>query len=157
MNYIPCQADGYGQPGSDHASSRTEPDNAERLTGIYGSDAAHTVSELLPGRFRSSGRVGLLSETPGARQGRARGVPDRIVIGGGSRSLTGTPRRRSPAVRQVRSPGTQSLHARGRPPEVQAPLCAESRYRSGPRLLRLPVPIPRPPITRYLEARTCIT
>ena len=30
-------------------------------------------------------------------------------------------------------------------------------YRSGPRLLRLPVPIPRPPITRYLEARTCIT
>ena len=35
MNDLPGQANGYGQPGSDHASSRTEPDNAERLTGIY--------------------------------------------------------------------------------------------------------------------------
>jgi hypothetical protein len=37
MNDLPGQANEYGQPGSDHASSRTEPDNAEHLTGIYGS------------------------------------------------------------------------------------------------------------------------
>ena len=38
MNGLPGQANGYGQPGNDHASSRTEPGNAERLTGIYGSE-----------------------------------------------------------------------------------------------------------------------
>jgi len=38
-NDFPHQADGYGQAGDVHASSRTDPDNAERLTGIYGSDA----------------------------------------------------------------------------------------------------------------------
>jgi hypothetical protein len=31
------QANGYGQADSDHPSSRTDPDDAERLTGIYGS------------------------------------------------------------------------------------------------------------------------
>jgi hypothetical protein len=31
------QSNEYGQAGSDHASPRTDPDNAERLTGIYGS------------------------------------------------------------------------------------------------------------------------
>ena len=36
MNDFTRQADGYGQPGSDHASSRTNPGSAERLTGIYG-------------------------------------------------------------------------------------------------------------------------
>jgi hypothetical protein len=37
MNDLPGQANGYGLPGSDHASSRTEPDNAERLNGATGS------------------------------------------------------------------------------------------------------------------------
>jgi hypothetical protein len=32
------QANGSVQAGRDHASSRTDPDNAERLTGIYGSE-----------------------------------------------------------------------------------------------------------------------
>ena len=31
--------DEYGQPGGDHATSRTDPDDVERLTGIYGPDA----------------------------------------------------------------------------------------------------------------------
>jgi hypothetical protein len=35
------QANEYGQTDGDHASSRTDPDDAERLTGIYRSDA-HT-------------------------------------------------------------------------------------------------------------------
>jgi hypothetical protein len=34
-----CQANGSGQADSDHASSRTDPNGAEHLTGIYGSDA----------------------------------------------------------------------------------------------------------------------
>jgi len=37
-NNIPRQADRYGQPGRDHPSARTDPDDAERLTGIYGSE-----------------------------------------------------------------------------------------------------------------------
>src|SRR5262245_46869435 len=32
------QTNGYGQTDGDHASSRTDPDDAERLTGIYGSE-----------------------------------------------------------------------------------------------------------------------
>ena len=35
---FPRQADGYGQAGGDHASLRTDPDDDERLTGIYGTD-----------------------------------------------------------------------------------------------------------------------
>ena len=38
VNDFPCRANGYGQASGDHASSRTSLDNAERLTGIYGSD-----------------------------------------------------------------------------------------------------------------------
>lgn len=37
VNDFPRQANGYGQTASDHASSRTDPDEAERRTGIYGS------------------------------------------------------------------------------------------------------------------------
>ncbi len=33
---FPRQANGSGQADGDHASSRTDPDGAERLTGIYG-------------------------------------------------------------------------------------------------------------------------
>jgi hypothetical protein len=33
------QSDECGQAGGGHASSRTDPDTPERLTGIYGSDA----------------------------------------------------------------------------------------------------------------------
>ncbi len=36
-NNFPGQADGYGQATDDHPSSRTNPDDAERRTGIYGS------------------------------------------------------------------------------------------------------------------------
>src|SRR5229473_3055540 len=39
------QADEYGQAGGDHASSRTHPDDAERQTGIYGSDARRPPRE----------------------------------------------------------------------------------------------------------------
>ena len=48
---------------------------------------------------------------PGQR--RARSVPDRTVIYGDLRSLTGTPRWRSPAAGLVRPPGSQSLQAGG--------------------------------------------
>jgi hypothetical protein len=34
---FPRQANGSGQADGDYASSRTDPDDAERLTGIYGS------------------------------------------------------------------------------------------------------------------------
>jgi hypothetical protein len=37
-NDFMCQANEYGQAGGDHARSRTDPDDAERLTGIYGSE-----------------------------------------------------------------------------------------------------------------------
>jgi hypothetical protein len=37
-NDFPRQTNEYGQTDGDHASSRTDPDDAERLTGIYGSD-----------------------------------------------------------------------------------------------------------------------
>ncbi len=37
-NDFPRQANGFGQASGDHASSRTDPDDAERLTGIYGSE-----------------------------------------------------------------------------------------------------------------------
>jgi hypothetical protein len=37
-NDFPHSANGSGRANSDHASSRTSPDSAERLTGIYGSD-----------------------------------------------------------------------------------------------------------------------
>jgi hypothetical protein len=40
---FPRQANGYGQAGDDHASSRTDPDDAERLTGIYGFKGAHSA------------------------------------------------------------------------------------------------------------------
>jgi hypothetical protein len=36
-DFLRC-ANGSGQANGDHASSRTNPDDAERLTGIYGSD-----------------------------------------------------------------------------------------------------------------------
>jgi hypothetical protein len=44
-------------------------------------------------------------------QERARGVPDRTVVCGASRSLTGTPRGRSPAAGQFKPPCPQSLQA----------------------------------------------
>jgi hypothetical protein len=43
---------------------------------------------------------------------RARSVPDRTVISGESRSLTDTPRWRSPVASQVERPALQSLQAR---------------------------------------------
>ena len=46
-----------------------------------------------------------------AHRRRARDVPDWTVISGESRSLTGTPRRRSPAVGQVGQPEARSLQA----------------------------------------------
>ena len=37
---FPRQADEHGQAAGDHARSRTDPNNSERMTGIYGSDAS---------------------------------------------------------------------------------------------------------------------
>jgi len=37
-NDFPRQSDGSGRAAGDHASSRTDPDDTERLTGIYGSE-----------------------------------------------------------------------------------------------------------------------
>jgi hypothetical protein len=37
-NDFPRQVDGYEQTAAGHASSRTDPDDAERRTGIYGSE-----------------------------------------------------------------------------------------------------------------------
>jgi hypothetical protein len=37
-NNFPRRVDGYGQTVGDHARPRTDPDDAERLTDIYGSD-----------------------------------------------------------------------------------------------------------------------
>ncbi len=42
-NNFPRQADGYGQADGGHPSSRAGPDDTERLTGIYGSDVAHSA------------------------------------------------------------------------------------------------------------------
>lgn len=47
------QANEYGQTDGDHASSRTDPDDAERLTGIYGSEGMPLlVSNRLPSFLR---------------------------------------------------------------------------------------------------------
>jgi hypothetical protein len=46
-NEFPRKADGPGQTRGDHASSRTDPENAERLTGIYGSDCKRLVGPNL--------------------------------------------------------------------------------------------------------------
>jgi hypothetical protein len=35
---VPTQANRYGQTARDHPASRTDPNDSERLTGIYGSD-----------------------------------------------------------------------------------------------------------------------
>jgi hypothetical protein len=65
-------------------------------------------------------RVGLPSydsepprQTDSYCPGRARGVPDRTVISGESRSLTDTPHRRSPAKSQVGRSRPQCLQAGG--------------------------------------------
>jgi hypothetical protein len=62
-------ADGCGQAGGDHPSSRTDPDDAERLTGIYGSVPVgrwrEAAAEPLPvlGPEGPAVRVGLPPET----------------------------------------------------------------------------------------------
>ena len=53
----------------------------------------------------SNGRLGKASTA------RARGVPDRTVISGGSRSLTGTPQNLSPAATEVSASSQRSLQA----------------------------------------------
>ena len=47
------QADESGQAGGDHASSRTDPDNAERLTGIYESEGSGFESLREPASERN--------------------------------------------------------------------------------------------------------
>ena len=44
MNSFLHKADGYGQSDGDHPSPRTDPDETERLTCIYGSDALRSLS-----------------------------------------------------------------------------------------------------------------
>jgi hypothetical protein len=55
MNDLPGQANEYGQQGSDHVSSRTEPDNAERLTGIYESEGEQGTHATEKGRSQVHG------------------------------------------------------------------------------------------------------
>lgn len=43
MNDFPCHAYRSGQADGDHARSRIDPDDAERLTGIYRSDGRTRV------------------------------------------------------------------------------------------------------------------
>jgi hypothetical protein len=50
------------------------------------------------------------NRTPG-RKGRARGVPDPVVIRGESRSPADTPQALSPAETEIRAPGLRSLQA----------------------------------------------
>jgi hypothetical protein len=47
-NDFPRQANEYGQADSDHARSRTDPDNAERLTSMYGLDGLPYLARLTP-------------------------------------------------------------------------------------------------------------
>ncbi len=47
-NDFPRQADECGQAAGDHARWRTDPDDAERDTGNYGSDAPDTNDSRRP-------------------------------------------------------------------------------------------------------------
>jgi len=47
-NDFPRLADRYGQASDDHVSSRTGPDDVERLTGIYGLEGRDWSSPSLP-------------------------------------------------------------------------------------------------------------
>lgn len=67
MNDLPGQANEYGQQGSDHVSSRTEPDNAERLTGIYESEGEQGTHATEKGR--SQVHVGFDSQPAGRTDG----------------------------------------------------------------------------------------
>ena len=53
VNDFPRRANGSGQADGDHASSQTDPDDAERLTGIYGS-----VSVVPGGPGWTAARIG---------------------------------------------------------------------------------------------------
>jgi hypothetical protein len=52
-NNFPRQANGYAQADGDHPSLRANPDNSERLTGIYGS-----VSVVPGGSGWAAARIG---------------------------------------------------------------------------------------------------
>ena len=94
-NDFPCRTNGFGQTDRDHASSRTVPDGAERLTGIYGSDGGAMARKLLPRRFRSSGRRPC---GPGRLAIGRRGCAERVSVAVVQRRSTATsPHNRQPA------------------------------------------------------------
>jgi hypothetical protein len=70
-NGFPRQASGCAQANGDHARSRADPDNAERLTGIYGVRCRTSVEA--PGRARWSVTAEVIATPP------AMGLTRRIV------------------------------------------------------------------------------
>jgi hypothetical protein len=115
------QADGYGQADRDLASSRTDPDGAERLTGIYGS--APDTAGAAPYRH-----VNATSATA-ASAASIYGSEGREHVRG---SVGGLPRTRRWSVhdsRNLRAPAA-SLRDRLRRP-VTEPVCRQVRQLSG--------------------------
>ena len=81
-NNFPRQADGHGQATDDHPSSWTNPDDAERLTGIYGSAGwgfgpSKRAAAFALGRQRR-GPPG--AEARGHRQARRRAVVEHAGV-----------------------------------------------------------------------------
>jgi hypothetical protein len=72
MNDVPGQANEHGRPGSDHASSPTEPDHAERLTAIRESEGGQDTYATEKGR--SQVRGGLDGQPAGSTDGGGVGV-----------------------------------------------------------------------------------
>ena len=109
MNGLPGQANGYGQPGNDHASSRTEPDNAERLTGIYGSEGwGSSPSERARSAAPSDLGRGLLANA-GANSGYPAAFMIRAKMPGGDdmRLGTGQQQGRRVDMTQIMQPGVR--------------------------------------------------
>jgi hypothetical protein len=79
-NAFPRQANGYGQVSGDQASSRTDPDNTERLTGIYGS-VRRSEDGRLKGQPRYAFRTSCSREAPVMA-----GPGDEIAAGAGGPS-----------------------------------------------------------------------
>ena len=109
MNDLPGQANGYGQPGNDHASSRTEPGNAERLTGIYGSEGWRFESlraRQVSSPFRSW--KGLLANA-GANSGYPAAFMIRAKMPGGDDMHLGTGQQQGRRVdmTQIMQPGVR--------------------------------------------------
>ena len=58
VNYFLRRADEYGQADGDHASSRTDPDDTERPTGIYRSEGRGRLFSLVRAARGLAARIG---------------------------------------------------------------------------------------------------